>query len=771
MAWTKRSRLALLLLLVLVSLVGGSSASAQDDTITSGAADPTLACDEVTTAEAGADLGTTQQVGDVEVTVTDVSFQDLLDDFWDEGYLVVDFTITNTGDEPYEYSGSYDWTLLDLSPTGTDPDHFDNTALMSDVLIAPGDDLVGHITFPVGFAGGGYRIRYERDGFWGSDDEAFWAVEVEPHRDPSPTDQTSPSIVSTDGFENLEDYEIQVDIDESGSAVFTETITYDFGFYERHGIYRDLTLRQQCNDRYDRIYPLHDVSVESDTAPDQFAIEDIPNGRRIKIGDPDRTIEGTHTYVVRYRLDGTLNGFPDHDEFYWNVIGDGWTVQIANIHVVVNTPGDVTRVACYAGETGSRAACEKAVIGEDGDGRFRQPVLYPSQGLSVVVAFPPDLVPDTSAILDERWALSRAFTINATTVGATLLLTMVCLAAYGLLAFLVGRDRQVAGSPTDVAFATDAAGGTAVPLFEDQITPVEFVPPDNLRPAQLSLILHERVRPNDIAATIVDLAVRGYLRIEEIDGGKEYKLVRLRNTAEGLNAYETKLFDALVPPGTTEIKLSDHDDTFASTFNEVIQDVYEDGMARKWFRKRPDHTRTAWGCLGVALFILASALLVVATLFTHYALLSLPLILASLLVLFGSGKMPARTPVGTGMFRRSRGFEIFMEDSEAPRARWAEQKNIFSEYLPYAIALGIADRWAKTFEPLGEQANASTSGWYVGSQPFSASYLATSTSSFASQASSTLTSVPASSGSSGFSGGGGGGFSGGGGGGGGGGSW
>jgi uncharacterized membrane protein len=145
-----------------------------------------------------------------------------------------------------------------------------------------------------------------------------------------------------------------------------------------------------------------------------------------------------------------------------------------------------------------------------------------------------------------------------------------------------------------------------------------------------------------------------------------------------------------------------------------------------------------------------------------------PIVIGGLLITLFARRFPRRTPAGTGLRRRIGGFEIFMRDSEAPRARWAEQRNIFSEYLPYAIVLSMATKWARTFEPLGAEAVAGAGVWYVGSGPFSADRFGHATDSFASAASSTLSSVPqSSSGSSGFSGG----SAGGGGGGGGGGSW
>jgi len=354
----RRTRLAAwVLLATLLGLAGAASgASAQEPQgASSDPADPELVCEGVESGEGGAEVGTTLQAGPIEVTVTDTRFESTIDDFWDEGYLIADFSLTNTGDEPYDYSGYHDWSLLDLQPGGISPSVLDSTAANSDVLVNPGDTLEGHISFPVGFAGGDVRIRFERDGFWGSDDQAFWAVDLEPQEGApgTVTDTYLPTVMA--GVEHIADYDIDIVVNDDGSTTFTETIAYDFGSNQRHGIYRDLTLRQYCNDRYDRVYPLHDVTVESETAPDQFQIEDLPNGKRIKIGDPDSTITGEHTYVVRYTLDGTLNGFPDHDELYWNVIGDGRTVQIDDIDVTVQTPGDVTRVACYAGETGSRA--------------------------------------------------------------------------------------------------------------------------------------------------------------------------------------------------------------------------------------------------------------------------------------------------------------------------------------------------------------------------------------------------------------------------------
>ena len=118
------------------------------------------------------------------------------------------------------------------------------------------------------------------------------------------------------------------------------------------------------------------------------------------------------------------------------------------------------------------------------------------------------------------------------------------------------------------------------------------------------------------------------------------------------------------------------------------------------------------------------------------------------------------------MLRRVRGFRRVIATAETHLSRWAEQENVFTRYLPYAIVFGLTEKWAKAFEGLGITPDTST--WYRGPHPFTYAAFADSVGSFAVTTGGTLASTPSSSGSSGF---GGGGFSGGGGGGGGGGSW
>jgi hypothetical protein len=137
------------------------------------------------------------------------------------------------------------------------------------------------------------------------------------------------------GPEQIRNYDVDVTIEPTGIVRVHETIDYNFGVVPKHGIFRDVPVRFDYEPKanHDRVYPLEVESVQaSEGTPAQYTLEsgdiDGIGLKRIKIGDPDRTISGEHTYDITYTLRGVLNGFEDHDELNLNAIGPGWTVPI-----------------------------------------------------------------------------------------------------------------------------------------------------------------------------------------------------------------------------------------------------------------------------------------------------------------------------------------------------------------------------------------------------------------------------------------------------------
>jgi hypothetical protein len=570
--------------------------------------------------------------------------------------------------------------------------------------------------------------------------------------------------------EGIHGYAVEITILEDGDLRISETIEYDFGAQLRHGIFRTVPTRFYHDDVYDRVYRIEDVSVESD-APDDVEVSEEGASTVIRVGDPDEEISGRHTYTLSYRVEGALNGFPDHDELYWNAIGHEWQAPIERATVRVLAPADIQRVACFQGYRGSTESCaqarSRARVASFSAGR----ALAPLEGMTVVVAIPTGVVPEPEAILEERWSAARAFSVGAGTVGASV--GVLAVVGWWLIRswWREGRDRRFVGSPVDQVLGTSTGEDEPVPLGGgDAEAPVEFAPPDGVRPGQIGTLLDERANVIDVTATIVDLATRGFLVIHEIpDRGlfskTDWRLARTDADEDELVLYEKKLLDGIFRDGD-EVTVSDLKTAFASRLHGVEQALYADAMRHRWFRARPDRVRTGWAGHGAMLLVAGVGLTFVLARWTHWGLVGIPVVLGGLALALMAGRMPARTAKGTALLRRIRGFRRVMETAETHMSRWAEKENVFTRFLPYAVVFGLTEKWAKAFEDIGISPD--TSSWYVGPHPFTAGAFASSIDGFAVTTGGTLASTPSSSGSSGF---GGGGSSGGGGGGGGGGSW
>jgi uncharacterized membrane protein YgcG len=581
-----------------------------------------------------------------------------------------------------------------------------------------------------------------------------------------------PRPAAAQAGETIHDYRVRIEIAPSGDLRITEQIDYDFGATPRHGIFRTIPTRFSWDQTRDRLYP---IDVESVTAtggaPADVDVSDEGTSTVIRIGDPDVEIRGRHAYTIVYRVEGALNALPDHDELYWNAIGDEFSVDIANAQVRVDAPGPIDRVTCYQGYQGSAEPCERASI--DGQhARFSSGrVLHPFEGLTIVVALPKGVVPEPRPILEERWTPGRAFRVTPATVSASLGVLGLFAALIGWQWRRIGRDRRFVGSPVDQVMGSVTGEEEAIPWDEGRLeAPVEFSPPERLHPAQMGLLLDEEPRTLHVTATIIDLAVRGHLTIEELGGHGIFRkpdwILRQHDRPDDeLPRYERLLMEGLFHRGD-EVTVSELRNTFATKLQRVKTALLEAAVGQRWFVGSPDRVRIRWLGRGIVLFLLGILLTVGLALWTGWALVGLSVIAGGAILAGVSGTMRARTAKGTALVRRIRGFRRVIATAEAHQARWAEQENVFTRYLPHAIVFGLVDKWAKAFEDMGFAGG--TPAWYVGPRPFTYAAFADSVDSFAVTTGGTLTSTPASSGASGF---GGGGFSSGGGGGGGGGSW
>ena len=547
-------------------------------------------------------------------------------------------------------------------------------------------------------------------------------------------------------------FETQVAVHEGATATVTETIVADFGGETRHGLYRDIPVHyvDRAGQHFVLRLRVRDVTDELGR-PWRYQLESWGPFRRVRIGDADATVSGRQTYRIVYEVQrGAVRFFPDHDECYWNLTGNEWAVPMHRVRAELVLPDAARdlRAVAYAGGYGSTAR----VNAEVSDHRV---VLEPSrpfepyEGLTAAVSWAKGAVHPPSVRQVLGWWLSDNW-------------------VYGLpLLVLAG-----------MLWLWSARGRDPHPL-RSQV--VQYAPPDGLTPAEIGTLMDQRVNLRDVTATIVDLAVRGHLTIQPIPGlfgqMKDYRFTCVapwRKDAK-LKPHETELLKGLFrttdTPGAS-VELSDLENVFYQRLPTVREQLYLSLIGGGYLDSNPETVRTSYLIGGPVLGILMGAALGASR--SWHQLPSAPIILASVcsavIVMLIGLAMPRRTLKGAETTDRLFGFLEFLRRTDQDRIRRINDPGLFERCLPYALAFGVANQWARAFEGIYTQ----PPSWYAGEwDSFSARRLgrdldhatASMGRSFASQPRSS------SSGSWGGSGSGGGGFSGGGGGGGGGGAW
>ncbi len=543
-------------------------------------------------------------------------------------------------------------------------------------------------------------------------------------------------IQSRGGYE-VESFHADVAVQPDASLEVTETIRG--AFYEpRHGIFRRIPVRYQTDTGKELLIPLDVKDVTLGGQPVPFQEYREGDDDVLKIGDADVEIDGPFSYVIRYAVRRVMLYEEATDQVYWNVTGDGWDVSLGDVSATITLPGNVTAkdlsAICFTGPRGSTAQ-DCATAAEDG-------VVTASARdfLTVAVRFPKGIVAPPSA--EDLAADAWARTWPKFTWGVPLL-AFVFLYRYWLRH---GKDAK--GRGTIIA---------------------EYDPPEDVRPTEAGTLLDAKLHTRDLSATFIDLAVRGYLKIVEREEktlglftSKAYTLVKQKE-GTGLKPYEREIFDALFAGGD-EKKMESVDSGMASALTRASEMVYASMASDGYFNKNPKTTTYVFVGVAVGVGVLGwmvglAMSIEAASLHPLAAFMS-----TAFVFLCFAPFMKAYTAKGALAKEHVQGFREFLVTAERYRLQWQEREGIFEKFLPYAVAFGVTDKWAKTFEGM----NLPAPTWYVGAHPglFVPTDFARNVSSFGTVASSVH--APSSSSGGGF---GGGGFSGGGFGGGGGGSW
>lgn len=525
---------------------------------------------------------------------------------------------------------------------------------------------------------------------------------------------------------------VDVVIEASGDVLVTETYEWDFGDRDGRGFSRELlTVFDHPSGGY-REYRYTDVEASSPSgAPADLLLVDHAAALEAQVAAPEDSgtrVSGVQTYVLSYRITGALNqivdqpGAPDGEELYWNITGASH-VPMDEVVVTVTAPVPAERVLCT--QDADDTPCDE--ISPPGAVVTTTTHDLPADtDLTLAVGYPLGTFASTDPILlsQERYDELLGGSDDAEASGAAAAIAgVVGLGAVGVLTGSLvrvrrrRRDLAFVGFPPGVIPPTGAHTPVAT-VTSDPPVAVRFNPPDDLSVGEVGAIHTKTLRTRDVTATLIDLAVRGYLRIEELPrhprAGRDWLLVATPPGRPGLLVHETVLLQALFR-NRPMVAMTSLKDEFASHLGAVLTQIGLQVQGRGL-------TTQALGREGS----------------------SMP-------------SFKQRTALGRAYYEQSRGFERYLRVAEADQLRFEEGQDLFSRYLPYAITYGVADRWAAIFAALEAQGHAvERPAWYSSSSSDAFTYLAFATAidQFSQTSSSVLASTPASatSGSSGGSG-------------------
>ncbi|MGA2858290.1 MAG: DUF2207 domain-containing protein [Candidatus Sulfotelmatobacter sp.] len=542
------------------------------------------------------------------------------------------------------------------------------------------------------------------------------------------------------------DFQDNISVAKDGSAVVTEHITLTF-VGEWQGIHRTIPIEYPGPNRTN--YELYvDVTSVSDGEGRALKYDSsVSNGfRDLKIYIP-HAVDATRTVEIAYRVRNGTRFFEDHDEFYWNVTGNDWPVPIDHAAATVSFPDAAAgslRAQAFTGVYGSAERDATAKV-DGAAAQFETNNPLPMRGgLTIDVYIPKDILEEPGAVTRFFWFIGG---------NPAVFLPLVTLAVMFPLWWYKGRDQD--------------PGMSVAPMYE---------PPPGISPAEAGTLLEDTIHPRDITSTMVDMAVRGYIKIEEtaekvvLFTHKDYVFHLLKPREQwgsDLAPHERVMLENVFAGGD-ETRLSGLKNRFYTAVPAIRQDIMSELKNKGIYLLDPESANGYSIAAAVAILIPFAIFQYLgwANFFSSVPLLIVSVLVSALIWWLFARVMTAKTVKGARTRIAVLGFQEFMNRVDAERLK-VMPPTTFEKFLPYAMALGVEHHWAQAFAGIIKD----PPSWYVApgvyapGMGFNPIFFSSSMHSMASDMHQVFVSAPrASSSGSGFGGGGfgGGGFSGGG---------
>lgn len=508
---------------------------------------------------------------------------------------------------------------------------------------------------------------------------------------------------STDG-EQVDSFDSAITISKDNVATITETIVYNFGAQERHGIYRVIPVDYKDGDKIYKVAFDHVSTKDADEKNIHTEISNKDGNKVLKIGDANKTISGRHTYVITYKLWPIITKVDGKPRLLLDINGNGWEVPTQRVSAVIQLDKGTSlrNIGCTTGTQGS--VTTNCAIRETFPEQMTASNLQAYEGLTITADMPEGYITGGYLEAGDRRPLTKDDIIQYGIFGA---IGSVIMAGIGLYAVRWSRARRRRKNQTIVP---------------------EYDPPAAMTPAEVGYLQDDVSDMREITATFIHLAVRGYISITQTSQKSllkkaDYTLQKRKDFSDAED-FEQTLLQEVFSKGDT-IALSDLDASGMASAVTQVRTKLSAKLAEKGFYNQSKNE---------------------------------PGLLQKVL---DGGTI---SDAGAAQWAKVEGFKLYLNTAEKDRLNFTDAPERtperFSALLPYAVALGVEKEWAKQFE--GIDVSAATNGWYNGATPYfaAAAFSADISDNFANAVSSNATVSTSSTGSSssggGFGGGGGG---------------
>jgi uncharacterized membrane protein len=486
----------------------------------------------------------------------------------------------------------------------------------------------------------------------------------------------------------ISNFQDTITVNDDGSALVKETIALVF-VGDWQGIHRTIPIEYPGPDgtNYQLFIDIKSITDENG-AKLKYDSSSSGAARDLKIYIPN-AVDATRTVDIAYRVRNATRFFDQYDEFYWNVTGNDWPVPIDRATATVHLPDSASgslRAQAFTGVYGSTERDATAKV-EGSNAEFATNNPLPMRGGMTIDVYIP------KGILKEPGGLTKLFWFIGS--NPVVFLPLVTLAVMFILWWYAGRDPD--------------PGLSVAPMYE---------PPTGISPAEAGTLLDDRIHPRDITSTIVDLAVRGFIKIEETDDKgplfhhKDYifHLLQERQDWSGLAPHERVMMENIFTDDVPDTRLSSLKNRFYTAVPVVRTDIMS-ALKQKGIYTLDPESANAYSFGAAFCIVIPFAIIHYfgwADFFSSVPMLILSILISALIWWLFARVMTAKTVKGARTHIAVLGFQEFMNRVDADRLK-VMPPSTFEKFLPYAMALGVEHHWAQAFAGIIKD----PPGWYT----------------------------------------------------------